>query len=897
MSRQTGRNKLLGAVVVATTAVGSLQTAMPALAQQERSARSGATTFDIPAQSLTAALTAFARQSGLRLAYSASLTQGKSAPAVSGPIPPAEALSQLLSGSGISYSLNGGTVTITERVSGAHAVGAANGETMLAPIVAGGGIINPVDAPYETAAPTAYISQENIDRFRGSSPADIFRGTPGVLSGEARNGAGAVDVNIRGMQGMGRVAVTVDGASNSATVYQGYQGISNRTFVDPDFLGGVDITKGSDVASSGISGTVAMRTLDAGDIVKEGHTFGLRVKGGFGTNTSKPPPAGTTAGYAWPGGTWAPPVATAKSDGMDRPSFFDPTSGSGSIVGAMQEENVDLLAGYAYRRQGNYHAGTNGPSAVPVSMGPRPFCYESGVCLPPARGWKDYIDNIGIANYRAGEEVLNTQLQTKSYLAKGTVRFENGHSLQFGYNGFRSEAGDLLASRLTSDRGQAMQQGQTAGTKVDAGTLRYGWKPDDNDLIDLKANLWATRLELRNPRRSGVLYPQPGDFGLPADFRTGSDTFMWGADVANTSVLTNDYGGLDLTYGLSFLSEDTRPSKFTPELETWLDLRDGTRQEAAAFTKAAWKATDWLTINGGLRYQHYWTEDRNAPEQARPGYTYDTALSDGGFSPSVGVTLEPFDGTQFYVNYSNALRSPSIFEGVSAFTMNVNSNLRPERSSNWEVGTNLRREGVFSADDQAMMKLGFFDWNVDNYISREWYTDPRGISGMRIHNIAGAHFQGIELSGRYERGGFTAELAANYYTDVEFCRTATTCGHKSLYADYATNQVPPEYTVALTLSQTFLDDALTVGGRISRTGSRAIGHGDVTAQGASQFISLIDWKPYTLVDAFAEYRINETLTASFRIENLTDAYYVDPLSLVQQPGPGRTFYASLKAEF
>ncbi|MGN7733028.1 hypothetical protein [Ensifer sp. 22564] len=90
------------------------------------------------------------------------------------------------------------------------------------------------------------------------------------------------------------------------------------------------------------------------------------------------------------------------------------------------------------------------------------------------------------------------------------------------------------------------------------------------------------------------------------------------------------------------------------------------------------------------------------------------------------------------------------------------------------------------------------------------------------------------------------------------------------------------------MSQTFRDDALTVGGRISRTGSRTIGHGDVTAQGASQFISLIDWRPYTLVDAFAECRINE---------NLTDAYYVDPLSLVQQPGPGRTFYASLMAEF
>ncbi|MBX8828321.1 hypothetical protein, partial [Ochrobactrum sp. SFR4] len=65
---------------------------------------------------------------------------------------------------------------------------------------------------------------------------------------------------------------------------------------DPDFLGGIDIQKGSDAASSGIAGTVAMRTLEAGDIVKEGNRFGLRVKGGFGTNSSKPE-EGNVAGY------------------------------------------------------------------------------------------------------------------------------------------------------------------------------------------------------------------------------------------------------------------------------------------------------------------------------------------------------------------------------------------------------------------------------------------------------------------------------------------------------------------------------------------------------------------------------------------------------------------------
>lgn len=45
-----------------------------------------------------------------------------------------------------------------------------------------------------------------------------------------------------------------------------------------------------------------------------------------------------------------------------------------------------------------------------------------------------------------------------------------------------------------------------------------------------------------------------------------------------------------------------------------------------------------------------------------------TSLDGGGFSPFAGIIIEPFEGTQFYVNYSNALRSPSIIESVSAFT-------------------------------------------------------------------------------------------------------------------------------------------------------------------------------------------------------------------------------------
>lgn len=859
-----------------------------------RAQQTASVTVSVPAGSLESGLLALGRQANLKMLYASALTSGKQTGGVNGQLTSQSAVAQLLAGTGLSYSFSGtNTVRIFDPASGGNdATATLPGAVALDTIdVGGGGAEGGTEyTPYETAAPVAHISRETIERFRGSSPADIFRGTPGVMSGEARNGAGSIDVNIRGMQGMGRVATTVDGAENSLQIYQGYQGLSSRTFVDPDLIASVDITKGSDAASRGIAGTVAMRTLDAGDIVKPGQKWGARIKGELGGNTSTPDP-GAKGGYSWPGGYWLPAITTPSPDGLDRPSFLEPTRGSGSAVAAVSEENYDLLAGYAYRKQGNYHAGENGPSARPVSVGPRTLCNVYNYC----EYWPDFIENAGITNYRAGEEVLNTQLETESWLAKGTLRFGDGHSLKFGYTGFRSEAGDRLASQFTSERGQPIQQLQTSGTVLDTGTLRYRWNPADNDLVDLKANFWVTDLELRNPPRNAY-GTKPASIGLSKYYRTGSDTVMWGGDATNTSRFSSEtYGSLDLTYGLSYVNEDTRPSAYTGVIEGWLNLRDAEREEAGAFSKVAYKPVDWLTLNGGLRYSHFWSNDRSTSDN--PAYINpDPQRDEGGFSPSAGLTLEPIKGTQLYVNYSNALRYPSLFESASAFTIIPNPDLRPERASNWEAGVNVQQDGILTASDKAMLKFGYFNWDVSDYIAREFKPfagDGYTWWGMQVYNIDRAKFSGLEFSGRYETGGFTADLAANYYLNVEFCRTAGTCAESSLYGDYATNHVPPEYSIDLTLSQKLFDDALTVGGRVSHVGPRAIEHGLVTAQGLSQFISQINWEPYTLVDLFADYRINDTWTVGARIENVTDQYYVDPLGLVNQPGPGRTFYASL----
>ncbi|MGD9837164.1 MAG: TonB-dependent receptor [Afipia sp.] len=821
---------------------------------------------------------------------------------------PNAALNRLLGGTGLSARFNSASSITLYRPGSTSAVGQApEGTILLDTLDVSGAGVKPEAQPYQTPGATSYISQETIDRFRGSSPADIFRGTPGVMSGEARNGGGGIDVNIRGMQGMGRVAVTIDGAENGLTVYQGYQGISNRTFVDPDLLAGVDIRKGSDASSRGIAGTVAMRTLGADDIVKPGENWGVWVKSGFGTNTTTPRP-GDRGGYTWPRPYLSDPqpypVPTAQASGLDRPGWLDPTSGSFSAVAAVKEANYDLLWGYAFRKQGNYFAGKNGPGAQVIDTGPQPLCYSSGFCYyPPSPiSYAHVYQNGGISSYRTGEQVLNTQLQTESYLAKATVRDDNGQSLQVGYTGYRSKAGDVIASLFSSSQAQAVQQPLEDTTNLDTGTLRYRWNPDNNGLVDLRANFWLTKLNLRTPPRTSIGgNVRPEDFGLPYNYLPGNDSTMWGGDITNKShVGLEQLGSVELTYGMSYLNEATRPIPFTDQLNLGIPSRNGNREEVSGFGKVAYKPIEWLTLNAGLRYSHYRSQDRSTVSNAAQ-VNQTPSREAGGYSPSAGVVLEPVKGTQFYANYSSALRMPTLFESVAGYSLIPNSNLRPERSNNWEAGINVIKDDVFSSKDKTMLKFGYFNWDVKDYAARisRTFVDPTygySYTGLQVFNIDRARFEGLELSGRYENNGFTAELAANYYLNVEFCLTANTCMGSTLSGDYAANQVPPAYSANLTVSQKFLNDDLTAGGRVSYIGPRSIGHGAIQ-YGAAAIIAPIVWNPYLLFDVFAEYKLSKDITLWATIENLTDQYYVDPLSLVQQPGPGRTARVGFTGKF
>src|SRR5690606_13107351 len=159
-------------------------------------------------------------------------------------------------------------------------------------------------------------------------------------------------------------------------------------------------------ATGATGGVVRASTLVVQDILLPGEWYGIRLKGGLNTNSSSVPEPGTDGG--WDGGRangrdsdGQPfPLHTAfDSEGLSRPALFKPTGGSGSIAVAAATDYIDLVAAYARRKNGNYHAGARGRGVAKAVL----RTGEQGT---------SWLGNQGLTSYMAGEEVLNTSFDT-----------------------------------------------------------------------------------------------------------------------------------------------------------------------------------------------------------------------------------------------------------------------------------------------------------------------------------------------------------------------------------------------------------------------------------------------------------------------------------------------------
>lgn len=911
--------------------------------------------YSIEAGPLDQVLSRFGAEAGISMAGSALLTAGKSSPGLHGDFNPEAGLTQLLSGTGLSYQ---------RQADGGYAlrVGQGQGAVVLPAQQVKGE--NPEQAEvYRAPRSSVYISGEDMQRFGVVSVGDVLKGQPGVQVGDSRNGGG-LDVNIRGIQGQSRVAVTVDGSQQALDVYRGYAGTQQRSYIDPDMISDISIDKGPSLTSSAIGGTVKMRTLGVGDILKDGQNIGLRLKGDVWNNgvapASRDPHSRTEDLYSEPH--------------QSRGGLFGSEAQAGSAAFAYSHERFDVVAAYAHRKQGNYFSGKKGQDRY------RTFDRY------------DQEETSVATTYNAGEEVLNSSAETESFLLKTTIRPADDHTFDFGYRRYDGRIGEIMPSDIFRFGTGGIYQYPLGHTKIDTYTARYNYLPSGNPLVDLTADLWMTDAQTS----------QLTSWSAPASqaFRTDR---AWsrqanrrtGGGLANTSRFETGYGDLKLDLGGSFQLEELRPQEGVlttqDDINANRSLREGSRQEFSFNGKLEYKPLDQLTLWGGGRYTHFRSKDQVAQATARkevrehkyvtvnkPGdYGYlmwfpdhnglytdatdprlnngivfnntnypfegtpynqygatDTDVGDaqvgsvvsgynysgkdsnrgGAFAPAFGINIEVLPDTFVYASYTQGIRMPSLFEtghGVQQTT--PGKGLKPERSSNWEIGASTLQKGLLFDDDSAAIKLAYFNNSIKNYITR--YYDPSpGLWGlMRFSNTDSYKTSGLELQTHYDAGRVFADLSSTYYLKTETCdaafaatlratanpyqKTSDTpnCTPGSFMGSYTNTQNPPRFAGNLTTGLRFFDQSLTLGTRITYTSGPTVTADKPWQTGATT--PQLNYREVALFDLFLNYKLQEHAQLNVSLQNLTDRYYLDPLAQSFMPAPGRTLRVGLQARF
>lgn len=814
--------------------------AQPAAAQTSSAARD----FSIAPQPMRE----FSRVTGIQVAYASSIGSGVSSSGVSGNLSPSDALSRLLSGTGLTYRFTGpnavtlesapqaaaGTVQLgTLRVEGASGSGGGSGTSDGAATLA--------DQPYRTAGSSSYVSREQIDRVAPTSPGDLFIGVPGVVNSGTHVGA-SLNVNIRGMQGMGRVTTTIDGSHQTSTSFRGYPGSRDETYIDADLIGGVEVSKGpSDgIGAGGIGGSVALRTLSAQDIVPEGQEWAIRLRGSVGNNSDRDI-AREAADPNW--------VIPSPLAGADRPDFLDGSTWSGSVALGLRQDNFEAIAAYSKRQQGNYFSGEHAPDDMIFATG-------------------DYMYDLFNAHtaFHSGEEVFNTSQDVESLLLKGRFLWGDGQSLELGYMLYDSQHGE--ANENANSRSSAPLQYRLTDTEVSTYTARYRMSPTDNPLVNLRANFFYTDLSVD---KGGVT--TTADHGMKT----------LGGDIQNTSLIDTGWGLLTVNVGAEYRREKAWAEQ-TPNYFNWTSWGpSGVRGVGGAFLRAQLEPTPWLKLTAGGRLDYYTSRGE--------GYAavYD-GKSAARFSPNVTALVEPVEGIQLYASYKEGMRAPNLRELYWNYLDNVfiNPDLKPEISKSHEIGINILQDGLLFSDDKLRVKLAYYNNNYRDYIQ----TMP--IEGFRYHfaNIPQARHEGIDVSASYDNGWLFADLALNHFLAIELCTVAGVC--QSAEGDTIPIMGPPDFanyrpaktSGSATLGVRLFDQALTLGGRARFSSTR---FGSSWPPAALQSLGYGGtWPSYGVFDLFGSLNIGDTTQINLSVENIADKYYLAEASTAGVPSPGRT---------
>lgn len=212
--------------------------------------------FDIPAQPLSQALSQFARQAGLQLAFSSELVEGKQALSLKGEYSVEAGLSELLRESGLTGQVSGGTLTVFEApgVQQLQAVVVSSGDQyvhLLPEAYAGGQVATGVrlgvlgntsnmQAPFST---TSYTS-EAVENQQAATIAEAINRDPSVRY-TVLPGGNVDNLYIRGFP--------IWEGNSGEIAFDGIYGIAPNYRVRTEYADRIEVIKGPGALLFGMS--------------------------------------------------------------------------------------------------------------------------------------------------------------------------------------------------------------------------------------------------------------------------------------------------------------------------------------------------------------------------------------------------------------------------------------------------------------------------------------------------------------------------------------------------------------------------------------------------------------------------------------------------------------------
>ncbi|SEJ47231.1 MULTISPECIES: TonB-dependent hemoglobin/transferrin/lactoferrin family receptor [unclassified Variovorax] len=837
--------------------------AAPSPAPARAAAGAALRTYSIGAGPLDDALQRFARQAGVLISFDPAVVRGLRTDGFNGEASVAGVLGALIAPHPLAAQSDGPDAW---RIRAAPRPVAPPAGGMPS---ASGGDLPPVvvtadrDArqrAYDTPASVAVITREDMDRLPPRNTSDVLADVPGLYTSQGRDNPG-VSVNMRGLQDFGRVNVMIDGTRQN--FQQSGHGSNGSVYLDPELLGGVDITKGasSTVGGAGmIAGIVNFRTLEVDDIVREGQTLGARVNATSGTNA-----------YRFAGST---------------------------ALGIKASPDVDVVMVASRKKMGMFEMGQRGSIA----------------------------DNEGLDKVVHGVNRLTKQDQS-SALLKGTWRLAPGQQVKLSYVGFDAKFGENSDSGVEAGGGAMMNHVRSdtllgnynwkpAGNPwIDLAASLYYTRTSNKahraagGLLD--GNEY--NLQYQTSTVGGTLQNSSGMKLGPLDavFKTGGEFFQDKTDPKAQSLSVGaDAGTTALYTGATPAGTRTVASLFG-ELSLlrgdWLEVTGGMRY-------------DWYGLQGSGRMR---VGSIANPAGVRPATTalftnFETDRHNGAMSPKISIAVKPVEQVQLFANFGRSMRPPALTETLlwgqhvgSLFPYYPNPNLFAERARTWEVGSNANFSDLLARGDKLRMKAAWFNSRVNNYITQARVMSP-------ISTAAGGTFgpysyvnlddpfrnRGLELQADYDAGTVFGGIS---YTHL-IVDTGTggydpfPLGSLTGYpasgtlgkANGANIQyvLPPRKNLSVTAGVRLLDGKLTVGGRMSFQ-SPSNNRSSWTADNAETY----NGKAWHLYGLWASYEINKHLTLRMAVNNLRDLNYAEMQGAAYFAGPGRTATVTLSARF